>query len=94
MAVSASQGSETTKAASTATAIISGRRQAGDIFRFLNENVGKVVPRSRIENSLYAWDESVESNSLDVHIHNLRRKLGADCIRTVRGVGYTIDSAP
>ena len=64
------------------------------LLLILLENVGKVVPRSRIESSLYAWDEPVESNSLDVHIHNLRRKLGADCIRTVRGVGYTIDSAP
>ena len=69
-----------------------GRREFA-LLLILLENVGKVVPRGRIESSLYAWDEPVESNSLDVHIHNLRRKLGADRIRTVRGVGYTIDSA-
>jgi two-component system response regulator QseB len=43
---------------------------------------------------VYGWEGGVESNSLDVHIHRLRRKLYPDVIRTVRGVGYVIDPAP
>ena len=52
---------------------------------------GQVLTRARIEDSLYAWGDEVESNAVQVHIHHLRRKFGEDLIRTVRGVGYTID---
>ncbi|MFZ4622993.1 MAG: winged helix-turn-helix domain-containing protein, partial [Rhodoferax sp.] len=38
----------------------------------------------------HGWGEEVESNAVEVHIHHLRKKLGADLIRTVRGVGYTL----
>ena len=38
--------------------------------------------------SMYSWDEDVDSNALEVHIHNLRKKLNATFIRTIRGVGY------
>ena len=41
--------------------------------------------------SVYGWDEDVDSNTLEVHIHNLRKKLNADYIRTIRGIGYMID---
>ena len=41
-------------------------------------------------NRLYGWDEEVSSNAIEVHLHNLRRKLGADWIRNVRGVGYKL----
>ena len=51
---------------------------------------GKAVSRRRIEELLYGFDGRVESNALEVHIHHLRRKLGADLIRTLRGVGYLI----
>jgi len=44
-----------------------------------------------LEQSLYGWNEEVESNAIEVHIHHLRKKLGAELIRTVRGVGYMID---
>jgi two-component system response regulator QseB len=52
---------------------------------------GQVMTRAQLEESLYGWDGSVESNALDVHVHNLRRKLYPGVIRTVRGVGYVAD---
>ena len=51
---------------------------------------GRVLTREQLENHLYGWGEEVGSNAVEVHIHNLRRKLGAGTIRNVRGVGYTI----
>jgi two-component system response regulator QseB len=59
----------------------------------LLENVGRVLTRSRLEQSLYGWNAEVESNAIEVHVHHLRRKLGADLIKTVRGVGYMISKA-
>ena len=55
------------------------------------ENVGRVQTRSVLENRLYSWGEEVSSNALEVHIHNLRKKLGSDFIKTVRGVGYRVN---
>ena len=52
---------------------------------------GQVLTRAQLEESLYGWDGNVESNALDVHVHNLRRKLYPGVIRTVRGVGYVAD---
>jgi len=63
-----------------------------EILSFLMSNIGKVVSRSRLEESLYSWDSDVESNTVEVHIHYLRKKLDPGLIRTVRGVGYIIDS--
>lgn len=57
----------------------------------LLRSCGKVLSREQLEQRLYGWGEEVESNSVEVHIHHLRKKLGADLIRTVRGVGYTVD---
>ena len=51
---------------------------------------GRVQTRSELEEKLYGWNGEVESNALEVHIHHLRRKLGSQLIRTVRGVGYAI----
>jgi DNA-binding response OmpR family regulator len=48
--------------------------------------------RAQLEESLYAWGEEVESNALEVYIHHLRKKLGADFIQTVRGLGYRLRS--
>lgn len=59
----------------------------------LLENSGRIVSRETLQQRLYGWDEDVESNALDVHIHHLRRKLAPDLIRTVRGVGYMIQLA-
>jgi DNA-binding response OmpR family regulator len=53
-----------------------------------------VLSRAGLEERLYGWGEEVESNAVEVHIHNLRRKLGRDFIRTVRGVGYMVPKNP
>lgn len=70
------------------TVAISAREFA--VLRALMESAGRVLTRSQLETSLYGWGRNVESNAVEVHIHNLRLKLGADTIRTVRGVGYTM----
>lgn len=51
---------------------------------------GRVLTKEQIESQLYSWGHEVESNATEVHIHNLRKKIGADYIRTIRGVGYQI----
>jgi DNA-binding response OmpR family regulator len=66
-------------------------------FNLLHEfalNAGRVLTREQIQQRLYAWGEEVESNTVDVHIHHLRRKLAPDLIRTVRGVGYVLAKEP
>ena len=60
------------------------------VLKCLMENIGKVQTRQQLENRLYSWGEEVASNALEVHVHHLRKKLGNDLIKTVRGVGYTI----
>jgi DNA-binding response OmpR family regulator len=67
---------------------------SGREFALLHElllHVGRVKSREQLEQHLYGWGEEVESNSVEVHIHHLRKKLGAELIRTLRGVGYVID---
>lgn len=59
----------------------------------LLENAGRALSRERLEQSLYGWGEEVESNAVEVHVHHLRKKLGAELIRTIRGVGYLVDKA-
>jgi len=54
---------------------------------------GVPLSRSQLENSIYGWGEEVGSNAIEVHIHSLRRKLGAERIENVRGVGYLIPKA-
>jgi len=61
------------------------------MLQLLLESAGRVLSRQHFEESLYGWDEEIESNAIEVHIHHLRKKLGSELIRTVRGVGYTID---
>ena len=48
------------------------------------------LAREQLEERLYPWGEEVGSNAVEVHVHHLRRKLGPDVIRTVRGVGYLV----
>ena len=52
---------------------------------------GRVLTRDKLQQVLYGWDEEVESNALEVHIHHLRKKFFPELIRTVRGVGYLVD---
>ena len=62
-------------------------------YKLLQELItqsGRVLSRDQLQQSLYGWDEGAESNAVEVHIHHLRKKLGSDLIRTLRGVGYTI----
>ncbi len=65
-----------------------------DLLHVLMLNAGRVLSREQIEQHLYSWGQEVESNAVEVHVHNLRRKLGAGLIHTVRGVGYTLRAAP
>jgi DNA-binding response OmpR family regulator len=51
---------------------------------------GQVLTRAQIESQLYEWNEALDSNAIEVHVHRLRRKLGTESIRTVRGVGYML----
>ncbi len=62
------------------------------LLKSLMENAGRVQTRAALESRLYSWGEEVASNALEVHVHHLRRKLGNDFIRTIRGVGYKVDS--
>jgi DNA-binding response OmpR family regulator len=57
----------------------------------LLQNTGTVLSKARLEQSLYGWDQEVESNAVEVHIHHLRRKLGSKLIKTLRGIGYTVE---
>ncbi len=60
------------------------------LLRTLVEHRGRVVSRDRLQQALYGWDEDVASNTVEVHVHHLRRKIGSERIRTVRGVGYAL----
>jgi two-component system OmpR family response regulator/two-component system response regulator QseB len=55
---------------------------------------GALLSRAQLEDRLYGWGEEIESNAVSVYIHQLRRKLGADFIQNVRGVGYFVAPAP
>jgi two-component system OmpR family response regulator/two-component system response regulator QseB len=66
-----------------------------DVLHALMLSQGRVLSRTQLEQQLYSWGREVDSNTVEVHIHHLRRKLGAGLIQTVRGVGYMIPrSAP
>ncbi|PJD92614.1 MAG: DNA-binding response regulator [Legionella sp.] len=61
------------------------------LLQKLLEHSGQVLSREQLMQSLYGWEEDVDSNTLEVHIHNLRKKLNANFIRTIRGVGYMVE---
>jgi len=67
------------------------RREFVVLSEFVNKP-GQVLARGQLEQALYGWDEGVESNALEVHIHHLRRKLERNLIKTVRGIGYRLDT--
>ena len=74
-------------------AVVLTRREFA-LLRRLMMQVGKVVSRERLQEDIYDWQDDIGSNALEVHIHHLRRKLGADLIRTIRGEGYRLESMP
>ncbi|MFT6902004.1 MAG: two-component system OmpR family response regulator [Colwellia sp.] len=61
------------------------------VLKALMENAGRIQSREKVESRLYEWGEEVASNAVEVHIHNLRKKLPDQFIKTVRGVGYTVN---
>ncbi len=61
-----------------------------DLLQALLLNAGRVLSREQLEQHLYSWGREVESNAVEVHVHHLRKKLGAELIQTVRGVGYLL----
>ena len=60
------------------------------VLEALLQRPGSVLSRSQLEDRLYGWDDQIGSNAIEVYIHGLRRKLGSDVIRTLRGVGYFV----
>ncbi|MFT3849637.1 MAG: response regulator [Propionivibrio sp.] len=67
---------------------LSGREFS--LLRALLERPGVPLSRAQLEERIYGWNEEIESNAIEVYIHSLRRKLGAQWIRNVRGVGYRV----
>ena len=63
------------------------------LLETLMQRPGAVLSREQLENALYGWQQEVGSNAVEVHLHNLRRKLGPQTIRNVRGVGYKVVDA-
>ncbi len=64
-----------------------GRREFTLLMEFIN-HPGQILSRAKLEDVVYGWDGDVESNSIEVHIHHLRKKLYPEFIKTVRGMGY------
>lgn len=62
-----------------------------NILKVLLENVDKVMSKAHLEEMLYSWEDGAESNTVEVYIYRLRKKLGQDLIKTIRGVGYIIE---
>lgn len=84
---------------SACTVTVGGRRvdlapREYALLQELLRNVGRVLSREQLEQSLYGWQQEIDSNAVEVHIHHLRRKLGNNLICTVRGAGYLIEAAP
>jgi len=60
------------------------------IMEALMQEPGAVLSKEALEETVYGWDQEIGSNAIEVHLHNLRKKLGADVIKNVRGVGYRV----
>lgn len=73
--------------------LINVSRREFALLQKLLENAGRVLSREHLAQSLYGWGEDVDSNALEVHIHNLRKKFGQEFIHTIRGIGYMIDKS-
>ncbi|WP_444920203.1 response regulator [Microbulbifer sp. CnH-101-G] len=68
-------------------------RREFSLLRALAERPGHILSREQLEDKLYSWGEEVSSNTVDVHIHNLRKKIYPEFIQTIRGVGYKLEAA-
>jgi DNA-binding response OmpR family regulator len=79
----------------THTVSVSGKnlelpRREFMLLKALMENPGRVMSREKLETRLYGWGEELASNSIEVHIHHLRKKIPTGFIKTIRGIGYTV----
>jgi len=74
-----------------APVLLSAREFA--VLEALMQRPGALLSRAQLEDRLYGWGEEIESNAVSVYIHQLRRKLGADFIQNVRGVGYSVGAS-
>jgi two-component system OmpR family response regulator/two-component system response regulator QseB len=63
------------------------------VLEALMQRPGAVLSRAQLEDRLYGWGDAVESNAVPVYVHQLRKKLGADTIQSMRGVGYFLRKA-
>ena len=61
------------------------------LLEVLLMNKNKVMTKETLENKLYSWDEDVQSNAVEVHVHHLRKKLGKDIVKTINKVGYILE---
>jgi len=68
------------------------RREYALLSEFFH-NPGRILTREQLVERLYSWDERVESNAIEVHVHHLRKKFGSNLIKTVRGVGYRVEKS-
>lgn len=64
------------------------------VLRALLDNPGAVLSKAQLESKLYGWNAGIESNTIDVYIHHLRKKFGAGFIKNIRGVGFKIAALP
>jgi DNA-binding response OmpR family regulator len=67
---------------------VSLSRREFSLLEVLVQNDSKVMSRNALQQTLYSWDNEIESNTMEVHIHNLRKKLDKKIIKTIRGIGY------
>ena len=65
-------------------------RREFSLLEELLTSAGRVLSKSHLEQKLYSWGDEIGSNTIEVHIHHLRKKFGSELIKTVRGVGYII----
>jgi two-component system response regulator QseB len=72
--------------------ILSAREFA--VLEALLDRPGAILSRAQLEERIYGWGEEIESNAVEVHVHALRKKLGADFIKNIRGVGYMVPKQP
>ena len=68
--------------------VLSAREFA--VLETLMQRPGAVLSREKLEESVYGWGDEVGSNAIEVHLHHLRKKLGTEAIKNVRGVGYRV----